>query len=133
MEHISRSHPKYSKLNRFLFLCWKIIYFKSCMNEGGSTKLLFSTKRQRVPHGMFWHSSGGEVISLSLQHFDLIWFDLKINLLSISLMLLMLRIFKEKTVHTFMLAFTAPFVCLILWHLLVFLPLESHKRMTTQN
>ena len=42
----------------------------------------------------------------------------------------MLSIFKETTVHTFALAFSAPFVHLILLHNLFFLPLESHEQMT---
>ena len=46
-------------------------------------------------------------------------FDFKKNLLSISLML---SIFKETTVHTFVLAFSAPFVRLILLHNLCFSP-----------
>ena len=41
----------------------------------------------------------------------------KKKLLSLSLML---RIFKEKTVQTFIKAFSAPFVCLILFHNLFF-------------
>ena len=42
----------------------------------------------------------------------------------------MLSIFKETTVHTFMLAFSSLFVRLILLHNLFFLPLESHEQMT---
>ena len=42
----------------------------------------------------------------------------------------MLSIFKETTVHTFMLAFSALFVHLILLHNLFFLPLKSHEQMT---
>ena len=54
-----------------------------------------------------------------LIYFSILIFDFKNNLLSISLML---SILKEKTVHMLMLAFSAPFVRLILLHNLFFPP-----------
>ena len=63
------------------------------------------------------HSQGG-----NLPHkFHL--YLIKINLLSFSLIL---SIFKEKTVHTFMLAFSTP-SCVFL-HNMFFLPLESQEK-----
>ena len=45
----------------------------------------------------------------------------------------MLRIFKEKTVHTFMLAFSVPFLCLILLHNLFFPPFGVTLGVTRVN